>query len=220
MKEKFIFTAIIFGYAAFFMVFIAIDHSSGSTLPEARHGVMNLENWDFQKDGNVQLNGKWALYPNQFLSPKEIATAKGKDPLFVDVPSNVKLSKQGMNVDYGTYKLTIRSKQDHQVFGISTSFIYSANRIYFNGQRIGQSGSPSDNPDFAAQNRPYTSFFTLHKGDNELVVQFSNFGKTPGWGIAKPITFGTQDQIVRENKISFLNDTIMITAFSLPDYIF
>ncbi|PTU29476.1 histidine kinase [Bacillus subtilis] len=220
MKEKFIFTSIIFGYAAFFMVFIAIDHSSGSTLPEARHGVMNLENWDFQKDGNVQLNGKWALYPNQFLSPKEIATAKGKDPLFVDVPSNVKLSKQDMNVDYGTYKLTIRSKQDHQVFGISTSFIYSANRIYFNGQRIGQSGSPSDNPDFAAQNRPYTSFFTLHKGDNELIVQFSNFGKTPGWGIAKPITFGTQDQIVRENKISFLNDTIMITAFFITGLYF
>lgn len=220
MKEKFIFISIIFGYAALFMVFIAIDHLFGSTLPEAKHGVMNLENWDFQKDGNVQLNGKWTLYPNQILSPKEIASAKGKDPLFVDVPSNVKLAKQGINVDYGTYKLTIKSKLDNQVFGISTSFIYSANRSYFNGQVIGQSGSPSNKPDFTAQNRPYTSFFPLHKGDNELVVQFSNFGKTPGWGIAKPITFGTQDQIVRENKISFLNDTVMITAFFITGLYF
>lgn len=220
MKEKFIFISIIFGYAALFMVFIAIDHLSGSTLPEAKHGVMNLENWDFQKDGNVQLNGKWTLYPNQILSPKEIASAKGRDPLFVDVPSNVKLAKQGINVDYGTYKLTIKSKLDNQVFGVSTSFIYSANRSYFNGQVIGQSGSPSNKPDFTAQNRPYTSFFPLHKGDNELVVQFSNFGKTPGWGIAKPITFGTQDQIVRENKISFLNDTVMITAFFITGLYF
>lgn len=220
MKEKFIFISIIFGYAALFMAFIAIDHLSGSTLPEAKHGVMNLENWDFQKDGNVQLNGKWTLYPNQILSPKEIASAKGKDPLFVDVPSNVKLAKQGINVDYGTYKLTIKSKLDNQVFGISTSFIYSANRSYFNGQVIGQSGSPSNKPAFTAQNRPYTSFFPLHKGDNELVVQFSNFGKTPGWGIAKPITFGTQDQIVRENKISFLNDTVMITAFFITGLYF
>ncbi|MDR4228739.1 response regulator [Bacillus mojavensis] len=220
MKEKFIFISIIFGYAALFMAFIAIDHLSGSTLPEAKHGVMNLENWDFQKDGNVQLNGKWTLYPNQILSPKEIASAKGKDPLFVDVPSNVKLAKQGINVDYGTYKLTIKSKLDNQVFGVSTSFIYSANRSYFNGQVIGQSGSPSNKPDFTAQNRPYTSFFPLHKGDNELVVQFSNFGKTPGWGIAKPITFGTQDQIVRENKISFLNDTVMITAFFITGLYF
>lgn len=220
MKEKFIFISIIFGYAALFMVFIAIDHLSGSTLPEAKHGVMNLENWDFQKDGNVQLNGKWTLYPNQILSPKEIASAKGRDPLFVDVPSNVKLAKQGINVDYGTYKLTIKSKLDNQVFGVSTSFIYSANRSYFNGQVIGQSGSPSNKPNFTAQNRPYTSFFPLHKGDNELVVQFSNFGKTPGWGIAKPITFGTQDQIVRENKISFLNDTVMITAFFITGLYF
>lgn len=220
MKEKIIFISIIFGYAAFFMAFIAIDHFSGSTLPAAKHGIMDLENWDFQKDGNVQLNGKWTLYPNQLLSPKEIVSAKGKDPLFVDVPSNVKLAKQGINVEYGTYKLTIRSKQDNQVFGISTSFIYSANRIYFNGQLIGQSGSPSNKPDFIAQNRPYTSFFTLHKGDNELVVQFSNFGKTPGWGIAKPITFGTQDNILRENKISFLNDSIMITAFFITGLYF
>ena len=125
------------------------------------------------------------MYPNQILSPKEMASAKGKDPLFVDVPSNVKLAKQGINVDYGTYKLTIRSKQDNQVFAISTLVSYSANRIYFNGQFIGQSGNPSNKPDFAAQNRPYTSFFTLHKGDNELVVQFSRLWENAGMGNRK-----------------------------------
>lgn len=220
LKEKLIFTSIIFGYAAFFIIFMAIDHFSGSTLPAARQGVINLENWDFQKDGNVQLNGQWTLYPNQILSPDAIRSSKGKDPVFVDVPSNVKLVKQGINVDYGTYKLTIKSNQDNQVFGISTSFIYCANRIYLNGQLIGQSGSPSNKADFTAQNRPYTSFFTIHRGDNELVVHFSNFGKVPGWGIAKPITFGTEEQILRENKISFLNDSIMITAFFITGLYF
>ncbi|MBV2241071.1 hypothetical protein KQR57_19640 [Bacillus inaquosorum] len=81
MKEKFIFISIIFGYAAFFMIFIGIDHFSGSTLPAARHGVMNLENWDFQKDGNVQLNGKWTLYPNQPLSPKRFLQQRKRSRL-------------------------------------------------------------------------------------------------------------------------------------------
>ncbi|MBJ7894883.1 response regulator [Bacillus atrophaeus] len=220
MKKKFIFILIISGYAAFFILFTVMNHLSGTTFPEARDGVIHLENWNFQKDGNVQLNGKWTLYPNQLLSPKDIHSAKGKDPIFVDVPSNVEIVKQGINVDYGTYKLIIQSNQDNQMFGISTSFIYSSNRIYLNGELIGQSGSPANKPDFTAQNRPYTSYFKIHKGENELILQYSNFGKSPGWGIAKPITFGTQEQILRENKISFLNDSVMITAFFITGLYF
>ena len=164
------------------MIFMAMDHFSGSSLPQAEQGVINLEKWDFQKDGNVQLNGKWILYPNQMLSPQALHSAKGKNPVLVDVPVNVKLFGKTADVDYGTYKLTIRSNEDNQVLGISTSFIYSSNRLYLNGKVIGQSGNPSEKADFKAQNKPYSSFFTLHKGDNELVLHFSNFGKVPGWG--------------------------------------
>ncbi|QOQ55756.1 response regulator [Bacillus amyloliquefaciens] len=220
MKEKFISISIICGYAAFFIIFIAMDHFSGTTLPKAEQGVINLKNWDFHKDGNVQLNGKWFLYPNQMLSPRDLHSDKGKKPVLVDVPVNVKLFRKTADTDYGTYKLTIRSNKENQVFGISTSFIYSSNRLYLNGQLIGQSGSPSEKADFEAQNKPYTCFFMLHKGDNELVLQFSNFGKVPGWGIAKPITFGTQEQIIRENQISVLNDSIMITAFFITGLYF
>lgn len=220
MKEKFISISIICGYAAFFMIFMAMDHFSGSSLPQAEQGVINLEKWDFQKDGNVQLNGKWILYPNQMLSPQALHSAKGKNPVLVDVPVNVKLFGKTADVDYGTYKLTIRSNEDNQVLGISTSFIYSSNRLYLNGKVIGQSGNPSEKADFKAQNKPYSSFFTLRKGDNELVLHFSNFGKVPGWGIAKPITFGTQEQIIRENQISFFNDSIMITAFFITGLYF
>ncbi|QHZ48487.1 response regulator [Bacillus sp. NSP9.1] len=220
MKKVFIFISIILGYAAFFFIFVAVNSLSETKYPEASQGRINLENWDFQKDGNMELNGEWTLYKNQLLSPKAIHSGKGKNPVFVDVPSNVKLLKPEENVDYGTYKLTIRTDQDKQTFGLSTSFIYNANRIYLNGTLIGQSGTPSDQADFPAQNKPYTSFFTIHRGENELIVQFSNFAKVPGWGIAKPLTFGTQEQILRESKISFLNDAVMITAFFITGLYF
>ncbi|MED3658387.1 hypothetical protein NSQ37_09325 [Bacillus sp. FSL P4-0334] len=51
MKEKFISISIICGYAAFFMIFMVLNHFSGSSLPQAEQGVINLEKWDFQKDG-------------------------------------------------------------------------------------------------------------------------------------------------------------------------
>lgn len=110
MKEKIIFILIIFGYVVFFMVFIVIDYFFGLIFFVVKYGIMDLENWDFQKDGNVQLNGKWILYFNQLLLLKEIVLVKGKDFFFVDVFSNVKLVKQGINVEYGMYKLMIRLK--------------------------------------------------------------------------------------------------------------
>lgn len=159
-------------------IFLFINNQlSDQNYPEAKQGIINLETWDFQKDGNIALTGEWTLYRNQLLSPKAIHSGIGKAPIYSAVPNNVKLTDSGENVDYGTYRLMIRSKQDNEMFGISTSFINSANRIYFNGKLIGQSGTPSSKANFRAQNRPYTSFFDIHRGDNELIVQFSNFKK-------------------------------------------
>lgn len=43
--------------------------------------------------------------------------SKRKNPVLVDVPVNVKLFGKTADVDYGTYKLTIRSNEDNQVLG-------------------------------------------------------------------------------------------------------
>ncbi|KJD53646.1 histidine kinase, partial [Bacillus amyloliquefaciens] len=221
LKKLFVFLSIILGYAGFFFIFLFINNQlSDQNYPEAKQGIINLETWDFQKDGNIALTGEWTLYRNQLLSPKAIHSGIGKAPIYSAVPNNVKLTDSGENVDYGTYRLMIRSKQDNEMFGISTSFINSANRIYFNGKLIGQSGTPSSKANFRAQNRPYTSFFDIHRGDNELIVQFSNFKKTPSWGIEKPITFGTQQHILHQSKISSFNETSMITAFFITGLYF
>ncbi|MCA1183095.1 hypothetical protein [Bacillus licheniformis] len=221
MKKLFVFISIILGYAGFFFIFLFINNQlSEQNYPEAKQGIINLETWDFQKDGNIALTGEWALYRNQLLSPKDIHAGKGKAPIYSDVPNNVKLTDSGKNVDYGTYRLMIRSKQDNEMFGISTSFINSANRVYFYGKLIGQSGTPSNKANFTAQNKPYTSFFEVRRGDNELIVQFSNFKKTPSWGIEKPIAFGMQQHILHQSKISFLNETSMITAFFITGLYF
>lgn len=221
LKKLFVFLSIILGYAGFFFIFLFINNQlSDQNYPEAKQGIINLERWDFQKDGNIALTGEWTLYRNQLLSPKAIHSGIGKAPIYSAVPNNVKLTDSGENVDYGTYRLTILSKHDNEMFGISTSFINSANRIYFNGKLIGQSGTPSGRANFTAQNRPYTSFFDIHRGDNELIVQFSNFKKTPSWGIEKPITFGTQQHILHQSKMSFFNETSMITAFFITGLYF
>ncbi|MDJ1632089.1 hypothetical protein QNN00_25610 [Bacillus velezensis] len=101
MKEKFISISIICGYLCFLYDFYGPESFFRIIPPQAEQGVINLEKWDFQKDGNVQLNGKWILYPNQMLSPQALHSSKGKNPVLVDVPVNVKLFGKTADVDYG-----------------------------------------------------------------------------------------------------------------------
>lgn len=77
-------------------IFLFINNQlSEQNYPEAKQGIINLETWDFQKDGNIALTGEWALYRNQLLSPKDIHAGKGKAPIYSDVPNNVKLTDSG-----------------------------------------------------------------------------------------------------------------------------
>lgn len=39
--------------------------------PKVINGVINLTNWDFDKNGNVELNGEWEFYWNQLLEPSD-----------------------------------------------------------------------------------------------------------------------------------------------------
>ena len=39
--------------------------------PLTINGVLNLENWDFDKDGVVRLDGNWEFYWDQLLEPKD-----------------------------------------------------------------------------------------------------------------------------------------------------
>ena len=81
LKKLFVFISIILGYAGFFFIFLFINNQlSEQNYPEAKQGIINLETWDFQKDGNIALTGEWALYRNQLLSQRTFMQAKEKPP--------------------------------------------------------------------------------------------------------------------------------------------
>lgn len=215
MKKLFAIISIILCYIGLFLIFLSWSNFSVSGGPEAKQGALNLDHWIFERSGNVQLNGEWSFYPSQILSPGAIHMGKGKHKMFLTVPNNAQSVKgeKAFDADSGTLRLLIRSDRDQQVFGIQTSIIYSSNRIYMNGKLIGESGNPSGNKDEQTSLKPYVSYFPIHRGSNELIVQFSRAAGFTGWGIAKPLVFGTQQQISRSHDLTLFNDLMMIVAF-------
>jgi len=52
--------------------------------PEAIGGVLNLQDWDFEKDGSINLSGEWLFFWDELLQPNQITTLN--EGHFVSVP--------------------------------------------------------------------------------------------------------------------------------------
>ena len=56
--------------------------------PEAKNGVLDLRQWDFDKDGQVELTGEWEFYWSTHLAPEDFAdSAKPQKTGLIKVPS-------------------------------------------------------------------------------------------------------------------------------------
>lgn len=74
--------------------------------PEAKRGILDLREWDFAKNGSIDLDGEWAFYWKEFLKPQEIPY---QDPeQFCTVPGSWTVAGDSFSsVGHGTYRLRI-----------------------------------------------------------------------------------------------------------------
>lgn len=216
MHRTFALMTVIICYIGLFLIFLSWSHFSAYEGPKARDGVLDLTHWNFEKDGAIELNGTWSFYPNQLLSPEKVQAGAGKNKHLVMIPENaqsVKNQEMYRLSDKGTYHLTIRSQEDHQIFGIQTGTIYGSNKIFMNDIQIGGNGNPANKAAGGGSLKPYVAYFPLHRGNNELVIQVSRSVGMVSMGIAKPIVFDTQQKISFHHDLVLFNDMTMIVAF-------
>jgi hypothetical protein len=77
----------------------------------ANNGVIDLSDWDFNKDGNVKLNGDWEFYWNIFLMDTSIRDQSNGELNYLYVPQlwNSYLKDKGIKTSHGyaSYRLKI-----------------------------------------------------------------------------------------------------------------
>ena len=64
--------------------FLSCSEREKNTIPVAVKGAIDISNWDFEKNGNLSLNGEWEFYWNKLLTPDEI---NRHNPGYINVPS-------------------------------------------------------------------------------------------------------------------------------------
>jgi signal transduction histidine kinase len=76
-----------------FLLAIFIIHCSKANntppMPKAVKGTLDLQSWNFEKDGPVNLDGEWEFYWKEFLPPSDFAiqNSKLKTPNYITVPN-------------------------------------------------------------------------------------------------------------------------------------
>lgn len=185
-------------------------------MPQARQGMIDLRSWDFRKDGVVKLNGEWELYRGALLMPEAFSPER-KDPGMpavsgmVQVPGKwnpyISVTGEPAAKGYGTYRLQARIAYGEAViYGLRTSNIRTASRVFVNGQEIGSSGSPAPMASEGRQNNiPYTGFASVTGDTMEIIVQVANYSYSSG-GIVLPIVIGDQASILKHREFALFVD--------------
>lgn len=199
--------------------------------PEAKDGLLDLSGWNFREDGTVRLTGEWEFYRSRILGPEYFAHSgpeavpAPESARIVSIPGkwNSYISEDGKptGAGYGTFRLRIRlDGPADAVYGIETTNIRMANRVFMNGMEVGFSGIPGASPDRSEpENTPYVGFAQVSGNTVELIVQVSNYNYSSG-GMIYPIVFGDQQSVMKAREWKLFADWMSSAGFVIPGLFF
>jgi PAS domain S-box-containing protein len=178
--------------------------------PKAINGILDLKNWDLEKNGPVDLTGEWKFYWNKHLTPADFTNHNSTEKTgHMNVPgcwNGYILDGEPLSGDgYATYRLKILMHDQQGSFAFNKLDIGTAFSIYVNGKKISSAGVAGESAETTV---PYfhqnVSAFTSEKNTVDIVLQVSNFHHRLG-GLWEVIRLGKEKDIrnIREKRLIF-----------------
>ncbi len=187
------------GFVLIMSLFFFIRHSRKTdTIPRAVNGILDLSNVDISKHQTIYLDGEWAFYWKQLLTPDDfkdqqsvIASTHYSVPgPWID--SNVSAEDKG----YATYRLRILNKTHQDHMALELSEIRSSYKLWIDEVLVAEGGSVGEDVD---KEIPYSSVklvpLTLGEKPVELILQVSNHQYGEG-GVLSPIKLGQLNKLI------------------------
>lgn len=212
MKKIFIRAAMIF--VSLLAVTAIVLLESRVTGFKASRGILNLIEWDFEKQGLVNLNGEWEIYENKLLEPPDL---KGEKPSgYFNIPGTLKANIK--NSKYMTLRLKINAK-DETVYGLRINGLLSASKIWVNGilhAEVGKVGTSFQ--DEHAIYLPAYAYFSAESGVIDIVIQTSGYREV--FPVIKVMEFGTKSQVMNKYLLAVTIDLIIIGGLLVIQLLF
>jgi signal transduction histidine kinase len=182
-------------------------------VPRAADGMIDLTSWDFERHGNVTLDGMWEFYWNELLEPGEFQSESER---FTAIRKYGKVPGLWNTYDYngktlpwfgyGTFRLVVKLPEQKARMGIKVFDASTAYRLWLDGTLLLSNGRVGrTRKEMKPQYLPSVTVFDPgNNGTVEIVVQVSNFFEGFG-GIWKSILIGKEWDILneRDKRIAF-----------------
>ncbi|WP_432663520.1 ATP-binding protein [Wukongibacter baidiensis] len=189
--------------------------------PAAEKGVLDLTDWDLERDGPIKLDGEWEFYWKQLLTYNDFHREENdlKPSGYLKTPSvwnkyeidGKKLPGEG----YATYRLKIKSNDTEVIKGLKILTLSTAYKLMVDKETIGSNGIVGKSKETTIpQYKPQITSFKNDSKEFEIIIQVSNYVYSRG-GFWRSIYLGTEQDVValKENfarRESFLLGVVII----------
>lgn len=231
-KQNFIYIALATCLMISFILILVYESSLAKDQPTAKAGVLDLRDWDFEKDGILSLDGEWEFYWNRLLSSEDFnrGTESPQPDAYAAVPGvwnsyridGKKLPGEGC----ATYRLRIKNDAADTERGLKMANLSTAYKLIVADKTVAANGTVNSIPEGArAEYRPQAVMYRNASGDYEIILQISNYVYARG-GLWYSIYMGTDRQIqsMEENasrrEMVIFGGVLMMLLYHLAIYRF
>ncbi|MBN2078655.1 MAG: SpoIIE family protein phosphatase [Spirochaetes bacterium] len=197
---------------------------------EAKRGIIDLTEFKPDSGATVTLDGEWEFYWKRLLSSRDISAGPvPKMNGLIRVPSdwNGRIV-EGKPLDgngYATYRLTLRLKEGTGPLALRLIDMRTAYTLFVNGKEIAANGIVGTSIETSKPfYRPVIASFSPVKGDQEILLQVSNFHHNRG-GAFHSIHLGSHEAInaMRDRSFAFqvfmLGSLLIMALYHLGMYL-
>lgn len=190
--------------------------------PRVINGIIDLRQWNFEKNGEVKLDGSWFFFWNQFLTQKQIAQSKRSD--YFNLPSvwngNSSVYNKLDGKGFATYSVTLLVDPSVPLLALGISDFYSSYRLFINDKEVASNGTVGINrKQSEAQWRPMTVAFAVQTDTLHLVLHVSNFQHHKG-GAYDHIYLGLPEQLFQKREQAVITNIVLFGGLGLIGFFF
>lgn len=188
----FIRKSLIFIIIIYSLMLVGCSNIEKDETPKAEKGILNLENWNFEENGILELNGTWEFYDKQLLEPEDFYT-QGVNINYTNVNNN---SNHFEYDGYATYRLKILLNNKNDILALNIKNDYFQDyKLWIDDKMVSSDGdiSPLEFEKETRRNMFKSNYITFAPLNNEvyLTLQVSS-SKVKNFDA---ITLGTNQQM-------------------------
>ncbi len=195
-----------------FLIFLAACnyHIQKRIPPKAIKGVLDLTDWDFKRDGPVELSGEYAFYWKQLVNPSDFSKPiLPRKTGFIQVPgywNDYEVNGETLHGDgYATYRLEILLNPQKEPLAFKFLSMGTAYTLFLNHRKISSVGIPGiDRETTDPRYFPQVVEFKPETNQIDVIFHISNFHHRRG-GPWEVIRLGEEKEVqkIREEWLCF-----------------